>query len=137
MSSTPATVIDVIIIGGGPSGLAAALCLSRARYRTAIYDSGLYRNADAAHMHMVPTWDHRDPKEYRAEARKELVTRYGEIVELVDRAVNSVTKDDAGNFYAIDAAGKAWVGRKLVLATGVKDVLPDIPGYADCWGKGM
>jgi thioredoxin reductase len=137
MSSTLESAVDVLIVGGGPAGLAAALCLSRARYRTAIFDSGVYRNADSSHMHMVPTWDHRDPREYRAAARRELSTRYGEVVQFVDLEVTSVTKDESGTFHAVDVSGKAWSGKKLILATGVKDIFPNIPGYGECWVKGM
>lgn len=136
-TTTTKDQVDVLIIGGGPSGLAAALCLSRARYKTAIFDSGVYRNAETSHMHMVPTWDHQDPKTYRAEARKELSTRYGELVEFVDQTVISVTKGESGDFYATDGTGRKLAGRKLVLATGVRDILPEIPGYEECWVKGM
>ncbi|KAF4636589.1 hypothetical protein G7Y89_g1491 [Cudoniella acicularis] len=137
MSSTEDSTVDVIIIGGGPAGLSAALCLSRARYKTAIFDSGVYRNAAAPHMHMVPTWDHGDPKKYRATARAELSDRYGEVVTFVDLAVTSVKKEEAGTFYAVDSSGQSWRGRKLILATGVKDIFPDIPGYEECWIKGI
>ncbi|MCJ1396704.1 hypothetical protein MMC18_009596 [Xylographa bjoerkii] len=128
--------VDVLIVGGGPSGLSAALCLSRARYTTAIFDSSVYRNAESWHMHMVPTWDHKDPREYRAAARKELQTRY-HTTTFVDKAVISVIKTSAGGFEATDADGKVWSGKKLILAVGVKDILPDIPGYKECWVKGM
>ena len=128
--------VDVLIIGGGPSGLSAALCLSRARYTTAVFDSGVYRNALSYHVHMMPTWDHSDPREYRAAARKELKTRY-DTVQFVDLAVTEVTKDETGKFHAVDASGKKWNGKKLILATGVKDIFPDIPGYEEAWSTGM
>lgn len=131
--------VDVLIVGGGPSGLSAALCLSRACYKTAIFDSGEYRNEQAHHLHMFPTWDHQDPKEYRLAARTELQTRYPDYVRFVDRAVTSVERDEdgTGGFHAVDVSGKKWHGKKLVLASGVRDVFPDIPGYAECWVKGM
>ena len=128
--------VDVVVIGGGPSGLSAALCLSRARYTTAVFDSGVYRNALSYHVHMVPTWDHSDPREYRAAAREELKTRY-DTVHFIDLAVTEVTKDERGSFHAIDASGKHWRSKKLILATGVKDIFPDIPGYEDAWSTGM
>ena len=129
--------VDVLIVGGGPSGLSAALCLSRACYKTAIFDSGKYRNEQAHHMHMFPTWDHQDPKAYRLAAREELQARYPEIVRFVDRAVASVVRDDAGGFEAVDSQGTKWLGKKLILASGVRDIFPDIPGYDECWVKGM
>lgn len=86
---------------------------------------------------MVTIWDHRDPKVYRAEACEELSARYSEIVDFVDQAITSVTKDDADTFHAIDATGRKWTGSKLMLAIGVQDVLSDIPRYEECWVKGM
>ena len=133
---SPEEFVDVLIIGGGPSGLSAALCLSRARYTTAVFDSGVYRNALSYHVHMVPTWDHSDPREYRAAARKELKKRY-DTVQFVDLAVTEVTKDETGIYHAVDASGKKWTGKKLILATGVKDIFPDIPGYEEAWSTGM
>jgi gliotoxin/aspirochlorine biosynthesis thioredoxin reductase len=128
--------VDVLIIGGGPSGLAAALCLSRALYTTAVFESGDYRNEASRHVHMLPTWDHKDPREYRKAARLELQTRYI-TVTFVDLKVTRVTKEENDMFHAIDAESKAWTGKKLILATGVKDILPNIPGYEECWVKGM
>ena len=87
-------------------------------------------------MHMMPTWDHQDPKAYRKAARTELMTRY-DTVKLIDHAVKSVVKDGHGGFKATDTEGKEWSGKKLILASGVRDILPDIPGYDECWVKGM
>ena len=129
--------VDVLIVGAGPAGLSAALVLSRARYKTAIFDSGVYRNARASHMHMFPTWDHKDPAEYRAAARAELSARYSEVVQFINDAVTKVTHKVDGTFHAIDSSGKAWSGKKLILATGVKDILPKVPGYDSCWMNGM
>lgn len=128
--------IDVLIIGGGPAGLATALALCRARHTCVVFDSGTYRNSLCQYMHSVPTWDHADPALYRDAARKELTQRYT-TVQLVDRRVLSVVKTDQGDFLATDEVGKTWTGRKLVLATGVKDAYPDLPGYGECWVTGM
>ncbi|KAL9625240.1 MAG: hypothetical protein Q9160_000642 [Pyrenula sp. 1 TL-2023] len=134
--------VDVLIVGGGPSGLSAALCLSRACYKTAIFDSGNYRNEQAHHMHMFPTWDHKDPDAYRLAARKELEERYPHYVNFVNLAVTAVGRNDEGKpgiggFYAVDAEGGTWQGRKLLLASGVTDILPEIPGYKECWITGI
>jgi gliotoxin/aspirochlorine biosynthesis thioredoxin reductase len=129
--------VDVLIVGGGPSGMAAALCLSRNCYSTVVFDSSVYRNAEAGHMHMFPTWDHRNPKEYRETARTELQERYNDFVQFVDCKVVNVEKTIDGKFEAEDANNRKWVGKKLILAIGVTDVLPNIPGYDECWVKGM
>ena len=87
-------------------------------------------------MHTVLTWDHRSPEEYRDAAHKDLLTRYNTIrIEKV--AIDEVRKTEAGLFEAKDATGQVWQGRKLVLATGVRDIVPEIEGYAECWARGM
>lgn len=127
---------DVLIIGGGPGGLAVATGLARQLYTAVVFDSGVYRNARSRAMHNVPTWDHRNPAEFRAKARADLLARY-DTVQFADLAVQSVRRTDAGRFEATDAQGTVWTGRKLVLASGVTDIFPDIPGYEPAWGRGM
>ena len=134
MTITP-PIIDVLIIGGGPGGLSVASGLVRQVYSVTIFDSGVYRNAPSKHMHNLAGWDHRSPAAYRKQAREDLLSRY-EGVRFIDKKVAEVKKVDAG-FEAVDANGTTWTGRRLVLATGWKDQFPDIPGYADCWAKGM
>ncbi|OHE98522.1 hypothetical protein CORC01_06143 [Colletotrichum orchidophilum] len=131
------TLHDVIIIGAGPAGLAAATALSRQLYTTVLFDSGLYRNARAGNMHNVLGFDHVPPPVFRAKAREDLKARYAESVTFADVEVLCTSKLRDGLFRADDAQGKAWFGRRLVLATGVTDIAPDIPGYADCWGHGI
>jgi thioredoxin reductase len=127
---------DVIIIGGGPAGLSTALGLARQLYSAVVFDSGVYRNERTTHMHNVLTWDHRSPEEYRAVAHKELLTRY-DTIRIENVAIKEVRKIETGLFEAKDSRGEVWQGRKLVLATGVRDIAPEIEGYADCWGRGM
>ncbi|AEO69852.1 uncharacterized protein THITE_2057949 [Thermothielavioides terrestris NRRL 8126] len=129
-------LLDVLIIGGGPAGLSAATALARQLYTAVVFDSGVYRNARATHMHAVPTWDHRDPADFRAAARADLLARY-DTIRFEQTSVSAVRRTDDGRFEATDANGIAWRGRKLVLATGVRDVYPDIPGYDDLWGRGL
>ncbi|KAH8822712.1 hypothetical protein DL96DRAFT_1618889 [Flagelloscypha sp. PMI_526] len=128
---------DLLIIGGGPAGLAAALAASRQRHPVALFDSGVYRNALTSHMHNVPTWDHKDPAEYRAACRKELTERYSTTL-FVERAIVELSKD-SGLFQAKDDKGDVWEGQKVIIATGVKDIMPEaeLPGYTQCWGKGV
>lgn len=132
-----AALFDCLIVGGGPAGLAAALGLCRAVRTAVVFDSQAYRNSLTEHMHNVSTWDHSQPRDYRAAARRELTEGRYNTVTLADVALRKVLQLDSGEFEATDAAGKVWRGRKLVLATGVKDEIPDLPGYADCWPKSM
>ena len=91
-------------------------------------------------MHAVPTWDHRDPAEFRAAAKRDLLARY-DTTSFVDVGIKTVLKperkDGSSLFEAIDENGASWWGRKVVLATGIKDIFPNIEGYPECWVKGM
>ncbi|MFJ2239966.1 NAD(P)/FAD-dependent oxidoreductase [Streptomyces sp. NPDC087859] len=119
---------EVIVIGGGAAGLSAALVLGRARRRTLVIDAGEPRNAPAAHMQGYLTRDGMPPAEFLALGREE-IARYG--VELVeDRAVD-VTAD----FTVTLASGRTVQGRRLVIATGLKDELPPVPGVAERFGR--
>lgn len=133
--TSDSSILDVLIIGGGPAGLSVAAGLVRQVYTVAVFDSGVYRNDPTNHMHNLVGWEHRSPAEFRERSRQDLLSRY-EGIQFVDKQVNEVKKVESG-FQAVDADGKTWTGRRLVLATGWKDLFPDIPGYADCWATGM
>lgn len=128
---------DCLIVGGGPAGLATATGLARLQHSSLVLDSGVYRNAKAKHMHNVLGWDHADPAEYRAKARQDLLSRYAGVVTFQTATIDHVRKLDSGRFEAVDESGNVYTGKKLCLAAGVRDVMPDIPGYTDCWTKGM
>ncbi|MFE7853073.1 NAD(P)/FAD-dependent oxidoreductase [Streptomyces sp. NPDC057403] len=119
---------EVIVVGGGAAGLSAALVLGRARRRTLVVDAGEPRNAPAAHMHGYLTRDGMPPAEFLAAGREE-IARYG--VDLVrDRAV-----DVAPGFAVSLASGRTVRGRRLVVATGLKDEPPAVPGVAERFGR--
>lgn len=128
--------LDVIIIGGGPAGLSAALGLARQRHTALVLDSGIYRNEKAVHMHTVLTWDHKDPKEFRAVGKENILARY-KTIQFADAEAKLVERTSEGIFAVEDAHGKVWKSKKLVLASGSTDVFPDIDGYAESWGSGM
>jgi len=86
-------------------------------------------------LHTLPGWDHQHPQAFRDAAIKDL-ERYGSItVEKVE--IETVKQRVDGLFEAADSGGRVWVGKKVILATGVEDVYPDIDGYAECWVSGM
>ncbi|MGW2833432.1 NAD(P)/FAD-dependent oxidoreductase [Streptomyces sp. NPDC001286] len=119
---------EVIVVGGGAAGLSAALVLGRARRHTLVVDAGEPRNAPAAHMHGYLTRDGMPPAEFLATGREE-IARYG--VELVhDRAV-----DVAPGFTVSLASGRTVRARHLVVATGLKDEPPAVPGAAERFGR--
>ncbi|KAJ8107412.1 hypothetical protein ONZ43_g6738 [Nemania bipapillata] len=129
-------IVDVLILGGGPAGLAVAGGLARQLHTAIVFSSGSFRNAAASHMHNVPGWDHQNPADFRAKSRADIVSRY-DTIQFRDVGVASVRKLESGYFEAVDDAGEKHEGRKIVIASGIRDVMPDIPGYSELWGKGM
>ncbi|PTH86056.1 thioredoxin reductase [Streptomyces sp. A244] len=120
----------VVVIGGGAAGLSAALVLGRARHRTLVIDAGEPRNAPAAHMQGYLSRDGMPPAEFLAAGREE-IARYG--VELVRDRVVEVEKGE--DFTVVAAGGRSVRARRLVVATGLKDELPAVPGVAERFGR--
>ena len=119
---------DVVVVGGGAAGLSAALVLGRARRRVAVVDAGTPRNAPAAHMQGFLSRDGMPPADLLAAARAELRSY---AVELVDDRVAEITSG-----FTLRLAGRRTVrARRLLLATGAVDELPDIPGARERWGR--
>ncbi|EGP87381.1 uncharacterized protein MYCGRDRAFT_41898 [Zymoseptoria tritici IPO323] len=136
MGSAAPALIDVLIVGGGPAGLAVATGLARQPYTAVVFESGVYRNARTNHMHNVVTWDHRDPADFRAKARADLWARY-DTIRIEDAKIENIRWNGDGRFEAIDGKGNVWTGKKVALAVGMEDVYPDIPGYDDVWARGV
>lgn len=124
---------DVIIIGGGAAGLSAALILARARRRVLVLDAQEPRNRFAPHMHGVLSRDGYSPLDLVADGYREVRAADG-VIE--SARVVEVRATDRG-FQVVTEAGARATGRRLVIATGARDELPDIPGLADQWGRGV
>jgi thioredoxin reductase len=124
---------DVVVVGGGAAGLNAALLLARARRRVAVVDDGHPRNASAAHMHGFLSREGTAPADLLAAGRAE-VAGYGTDL-LEDRAVRAEREGD--NFLIQLAGGPTVAARRLVVATGLRDGLPDIPGVRERWGRDL
>jgi thioredoxin reductase len=121
---------DVIIIGGGAAGLSAALVLGRARRAVAVIDAGQPRNAPAAHMQGFLSRDGMPPSQLLAIGQQE-VTGYG--VDIVNERVADVTPQ----LELTLTDGRVLRARRLLIATGATDQLPDIPGVRSRWGKDL
>ncbi|MFJ4870014.1 NAD(P)/FAD-dependent oxidoreductase [Streptomyces sp. NPDC088757] len=126
------TTYDVIVIGGGAGGLNAALVLARARRTVAVIDSGEPRNAPSAHMHGFLSRDGVPPLTVLEAGRVE-IARYGAV--RIEGRVDQVEAAEAGG-YAVRLEGGATLdARHVVLATGLRDELPEIPGVRSMWGE--
>src|SRR3954467_10771273 len=120
---------DCIVVGAGPAGLNAALVLGRARRRVLVLDNGAPRNYATHEMHGVLGHDGLDPADLRSRGRAELA-RYG--VDVVTADVRDAEVLDGA--VRLICAGGAEMTRTVILATGMLDELPDIPGFAEVWG---
>ncbi|WP_375766240.1 NAD(P)/FAD-dependent oxidoreductase [Archangium gephyra] len=125
---------DVVIIGGGPAGLSAALMLGRARKQVLLCDGGSPRNSAAEGIHGFVTRDGTPPQEFRRIAREQLAP-YGVDI-LLDTRVTAVERLGAG-FRVVLAGGRSVECRRVLLATGMIDELPDLPGYRELWGRSI
>jgi thioredoxin reductase len=125
---------DVIIVGAGPAGLSAALILGRCRRSVLICDAGKPRNWASHALHGYLTRDGIDPADFRAIGRREL-QRY-ETVELRDIGATDAECRD-GRFYVTLADRTEVAARKLLIATGVLDNLPELPGIAELFGRSV
>jgi thioredoxin reductase len=131
----PRNVLDVLVIGAGPAGLSASLTLGRVLRSAVVFDSREYRNAASTHAHAIPMHDGQDPTELRRKMKNELQHKYKTITFANSSA--RIVRESNGIFEVVDGNAYSWKGRKVILASGRYDILPDIPGYRESWGKGM
>lgn len=124
--------MECAIIGGGPAGLSAALVLGRARRKVVLFDDKQPRNAVTTHTHGFLTRDGVKPEELRRLARQD-VRKYPS-VELESRRITGILPIPGGFRLQADD-GKVYEARKLLLATGLKERLPDLRGLQGMYGK--
>jgi len=124
MISYMTTNYDVLIAGGGPAGLSAALALGRARKRVLVCDAGVRRNAAATEIHNFVTRDGTSPDEFRRIAREQLV------------AYPNVTVQERGAFRANLSTGTIEA-RRILLATGMIDEMLPIAGFRELWARSI
>ncbi|MGV3763974.1 NAD(P)/FAD-dependent oxidoreductase [Parapedobacter sp.] len=122
---------DVIIVGGSYAGLSAAMALGRSLRNVLVIDSGLPCNRQTPHSHNFITQDGEAPLAIGRKAREQ-VMRYRTVHFLDDVALGAVKT--TGGFTITTKSGAIAIGKKLIFATGIEDRLPNIKGFAPCWG---
>ena len=125
-------VYDVIIAGGGPAGLNAAIVLARSRRKVIVFDNGNQRNIRSQGMHNFLTRDGIKPVDFLQLARDE-ARRYRILIKNI--GVKSAIKGKDGYFEVTDIKGKVYTSKKILLATGLSDNLPAVDGLEELYGK--
>lgn len=128
---TSQTIFDVIIVGGSYSGLSAGLALGRSLRTVLIIDSGKPCNIQTPHSHNFLTQDGKTPNEISVLARQQ-VEKY-DTVKIITQLATAGSKTESGFEIQTDA-GQTFKARKLIFATGIKDIMPAVKGFAACWG---
>jgi len=122
---------EVIIVGGSYAGLSAAMALGRSLRRVLIIDGGLPCNRQTPHSHNFITKDGVKPSDIANQAREQVLA-YA-TVQWLKGVVTNAQKAERG-FSVETAAGERFTALKILFATGITDILPDLPGFSDCWG---
>ena len=131
MTKASSSILDVIIVGGGPAGLSAALVLGRCRRRAIVFDAGHPRNEASRAMHGYLTRDGISPADFLKIGREQLAPY--DTIELRHAKVVDVERGD-GRFTALVEGGERISARMILLATGIVDELPQIEGFRQFYG---
>lgn len=125
------TEYEVIIIGGSYSGLSAAMALGRSLRKTLVIDSGKPCNEQTPHSHNFLTQDGKSPKEIAESAQKQ-VSEYETVHFHKGKAIDA--KKSENSFEIITEKGEKFHSKKLIIATGIVDEIPDLKGFKESWG---
>jgi len=132
----PGGTVDAVVIGGGAAGLTGALMLARSRRSVVVIDGGSPRNAPAAAMHGFIVLDGTEPREILRRGREQ-VRQYGGRIVFGEVASAASSADGDLRFTLTLADGRSITTRRLLVATGLRDVLPEVPGLAEHWGDSV
>jgi len=127
---------DVVVVGGGPAGLSAALALGRARRSVLVIDAGAPRNAPAGHVHNYLGREGVAPGELLAAGRTEVALYGGTVATGTITSAERVGSADADDGFRVRLeGGQTVLARRLLVTTGLVDELPAVPGVAERWGR--
>jgi len=131
--------VDVVVIGGGAAGLNGALILARSRRSVVVIDSGSPRNAPAEAVHGFIVFDGTPPSELLRRGREQVRQYGGRVVhgEVVSAEPAAPSADGDLRFTVTLADGRSITARRVLVATGLRDVLPEVPGLAEHWGHSV
>jgi thioredoxin reductase len=124
---------DVVIVGGGPAGMAAALTLGRGCKKVLLCDAGTPRNAAAHAINNFVSQDGINPAEFRRVSREQL-QKYP-LVSVQKLLLEGISTIDGG--FSVQSAEGSFTARRVLLALGMVDELPALPGYRELWGEGL
>ncbi|MFE2437949.1 NAD(P)/FAD-dependent oxidoreductase [Streptomyces sp. NPDC059409] len=135
----PTDTVDVVVIGGGAAGLNGALMLARSRRSVIVIDSGTPRNAPAEAMHGFIVLDGTPPPEILQRGREQVRQYGGRVVfgEVTGAEAAAPSADGDLRFTVTLADGRTLTARRVLVATGLRDVLPEVPGLAEHWGHSV
>ncbi|MCM3662232.1 NAD(P)/FAD-dependent oxidoreductase [Georgenia satyanarayanai] len=139
VETLPSRTVDAVVIGGGAAGLNGALMLARSRRSVVVIDGGTPRNAPADAVHGLLGLDGTPPAELYRRGREEVRGYGGTVVTGTVAAAAPADPSSEGDprFAVMLTDGRELTARRLLVATGALDVLPDVPGLADHWGRGV
>eukprot|EP00818_Percolomonas_sp_WS_P002679 CAMPEP_0117434774 /NCGR_PEP_ID=MMETSP0759-20121206/125_1 /TAXON_ID=63605 /ORGANISM="Percolomonas cosmopolitus, Strain WS" /LENGTH=276 /DNA_ID=CAMNT_0005226273 /DNA_START=95 /DNA_END=921 /DNA_ORIENTATION=+ len=129
------TVFDCIIVGGSFAGVSAALAMARAMRPTLLLDTQKPCNWMVDHAHNFLGYDHSKPSDILDNAKEQLLERYNTTKVVHEKAIELGGSN--GQFTVRTESGSEYQGKKVILATGVREVLPDIPGFEQAWGRSI
>ncbi|MFJ8544074.1 NAD(P)/FAD-dependent oxidoreductase [Streptomyces sp. NPDC093586] len=135
----PTETVDAVVIGGGAAGLNGALILARSRRPFVVIDSGTPRNAPATAVHGFIVLDGAPPPEILKRGRRQVREYGGRIVfgEVAAAEPAAPSADGDLRFAITLAEGRTLTARRVLVATGLRDVLPEVPGLAEHWGRSV
>ncbi|MBD0287844.1 MAG: NAD(P)/FAD-dependent oxidoreductase [Flavisolibacter sp.] len=125
---------DCIIVGGGPAGLNAAVVLGRCRRKVLLFDTAQYRNRYSHGMHNYLTRDDILPMDFIKICHQE-IKKYG--IRYIPKKVVRARKNDEGIFVVRDEEDTIYYAKKLLIATGLSDTLPEVEGFREMYGKSI